>query len=81
MTTKRTDDNTDPTPDTGQALGRKTILASGRGVVTHTQRPGAEGVRSHSGGNDQGPLRRTRISHGAEPRTCLTLARLAPTSL
>ena len=32
MTTKRTDDNTDPTPDTGQALGRKTILASDVGL-------------------------------------------------
>ena len=32
MTTKRTDDSTDPIPDTGQVLGRKTILASDVGL-------------------------------------------------
>ncbi|MCY4620147.1 MAG: hypothetical protein OXD50_16585 [Chloroflexi bacterium] len=32
MTIERTDSNADPTPDTGQDLGRKTILASDVGL-------------------------------------------------
>ena len=44
MTTKRTDNSTDPKPDAGQAPERKTILASEVGLVAHDQRRNTEGV-------------------------------------